>query len=42
VQIPILAVVFLGEQLDGRELLGLIVAIVGTLLVQLGRRKLSG
>lgn len=39
VQIPILAVIFLGEQLNGREVLGLVVAILGTLLVQLGRGK---
>ena len=40
VQIPILAVVFLGERLTGREVVGLAVAILGTLLVQLGRRRL--
>lgn len=39
VQIPILAVIFLGERLDGRQVLGLAVAVVGTLLVQLGRRR---
>lgn len=39
IQIPILAVLFLGEQLNGRQVWGLIVAIVGTLLVQLGRRR---
>lgn len=38
VQIPILAVVFLGERLTGRETIGLVIAIIGTLLVQLGRR----
>lgn len=38
VQIPILAVVFLGERLNGRQITGLLVAIIGTLLVQLGRR----
>jgi drug/metabolite transporter (DMT)-like permease len=38
VQIPILAVVFLGERLNGREVTGLLVAIVGALLVQLGRK----
>ena len=37
-QIPILAVIFLGERLNGREVLGLVIAILGTLLVQLGRR----
>ena len=41
VQIPILAVVFLGERLNGRELLGLIIAVIGTLLVQLGRKQLT-
>lgn len=39
VQIPILAVLFLGERLNGREAVGLVVAIIGALLVQLGRRK---
>jgi drug/metabolite transporter (DMT)-like permease len=39
VQIPILAVIFLGERLNGREVTGLVVAIVGALLVQLGRRR---
>ncbi|MAT99366.1 MAG: hypothetical protein CL608_19680 [Anaerolineaceae bacterium] len=39
VQIPILAVLFLGERLNGREAAGLVVAIIGALLVQLGRRK---
>lgn len=38
VQIPILAVVFLGERLTSRETIGLVIAIIGTLLVQLGRR----
>ena len=37
VQIPILAMLFLGERLNGREVMGLVVAIVGALLVQLGR-----
>lgn len=40
VQIPILAVIFLGERLNGRQVTGLVVAIVGALLVQLGRRKI--
>lgn len=39
VQIPILAVIFLGETITGRELIGLAVVIVGTLLVQLGRKR---
>ena len=34
VQIPILAVLFLGERLTWRELLGLIIAIIGVLFVQ--------
>lgn len=38
VQIPILAVVFLGEMISPLELVGLAVVIVGALLVQLGRR----
>ncbi|WP_420643963.1 DMT family transporter [Candidatus Leptofilum sp.] len=41
VQIPVLAVIFLGERLNGREVTGLVVAIVGTLLVQLGRKRKS-
>ncbi len=42
VQIAILAVLFLGETLNGRELLGLAAVVSGTLLVQVwgrGRRK---
>jgi drug/metabolite transporter (DMT)-like permease len=39
IQIPILAVLFLGESITWRELVGLIVAGIGILLVQLGRRK---
>jgi drug/metabolite transporter (DMT)-like permease len=42
VQIPILAVIFLGERLNGREVAGLVVAIVGALLVQLGRKRKRG
>jgi drug/metabolite transporter (DMT)-like permease len=38
VQIPLLAFVFLGERISGRGLVGLAVAVVGTLLVQFGRR----
>jgi drug/metabolite transporter (DMT)-like permease len=37
VQIPILVVLFLGERLGGRELIGLVVTIAGILLVQLAR-----
>lgn len=40
VQIPILAVLFLGERLNGRQVTGLVVAVVGAFLVQLGRRQL--
>lgn len=39
VQIAILAVLFLGETLDARELLGLAAVVVGTLLVQVWRRR---
>jgi drug/metabolite transporter (DMT)-like permease len=39
VQIPILAVVFLGETITLKELIGLAVVIVGALLVQLGRKR---
>jgi drug/metabolite transporter (DMT)-like permease len=39
IQIPILAVVFLGETISGRELVGLGVVIVGTVVVQMGRRR---
>ncbi len=35
--IPILAVIFLGESITGKEILGLLVAGMGTLLVQLRR-----
>jgi drug/metabolite transporter (DMT)-like permease len=41
VQIPILAVLFLGERLNGRQVTGLVVAIVGALLVQLGRKRVG-
>lgn len=40
VQIPILAVLFLGETLTRQEVMGLAVAIVGALLVQVGRARL--
>ena len=39
VQIAILAVLFLGETLNGRELLGLAAVVAGTLLVQVWRRR---
>ena len=39
VQIPVLAVLFLGEQLTGRQIIGLAVAIIGTLFVQFGASK---
>lgn len=39
VQIPLLAVLFLGESLTGRELIGLVVAIVGVFIVQLAGMK---
>ncbi len=37
VQIPLLAVLFLGERLLPRELIGLVVVVVGVLIVQLAR-----
>lgn len=37
VQIPILAVLFLGEKLVGRELIGVAVTIIGVLVVQFAR-----
>jgi drug/metabolite transporter (DMT)-like permease len=40
--IPILAVLFLGETVTAREVLGLVVTGVGTLLVQLRRRRRRG
>jgi drug/metabolite transporter (DMT)-like permease len=39
IQIPILAVLFLGETLTGKELAGLIIAGLGVLVVQFLRRK---
>ena len=39
VQIAILAVLFLGETLDARELLGLAAVVAGTLLVQVWRKR---
>lgn len=41
VQIPLLAVIFLGERLNGREVVGLVVAIIGALLVQVGRKRVK-
>lgn len=41
IQIPILAVLFLGERLSGRQLVGLVVSIVGILVVQLARVWIS-
>lgn len=41
VQIAILAVLFLGETLNGRELAGLALVVLGTLLVQLRRRRVA-
>lgn len=38
IQIPVLAVVFLGEQLNSRQIAGLAIAVLGTLLVQVRRR----
>lgn len=40
IQIAILALIFLGESLSARDVLGLALAAVGTLLVQLRRRPL--
>ena len=37
IQIPILAVLFLGERLNGRQVFGLVVSIIGVLVVQLAR-----
>ena len=39
IQIPILAVIFLGESLTLKELTGMIVAVIGVLFVQLFRKK---
>ncbi len=41
VQIPILAVIFLGEHLNGLEIVGLILTGAGTLIVQLPRPRLA-
>ena len=39
IQIPILAVLFLGESLNAKEITGLVLAAAGVLLVQLGRSR---
>ena len=39
VQIPILAVLFLGERLTVREVIGLVVTIIGVMVVQLARAQ---
>jgi drug/metabolite transporter (DMT)-like permease len=39
IQIPILAVIFLGERLTGVGIAGLVLAAAGTLIVQLPRRR---
>jgi len=39
--IPLLAVVFLGEQITAKELLGLVIVGIGTLMVQLTRNPFS-
>lgn len=41
VQIPILAVIFLGESLTRREFVGLVITIIGVLAVQLARTDTS-
>jgi drug/metabolite transporter (DMT)-like permease len=38
IQIPILAVIFLGERINLKEIIGLVVAGLGTVIVQLARR----
>ena len=42
VQIPVLAVLFLGESLSGQEVLGLALVVVGIFLVQVGKRWVVG
>jgi drug/metabolite transporter (DMT)-like permease len=39
IQIPILAVIFLGERMNLKEIIGLVVAGLGTLMVQITRRR---
>ncbi|MDX1600633.1 MAG: DMT family transporter [Anaerolineales bacterium] len=41
IQIPVLAVIFLGEQVTTQEAIGLVLAAVGAVVVQLGRRPES-
>jgi drug/metabolite transporter (DMT)-like permease len=41
VQVPILAVLFLGEQMSGKEIVGLVLAILGVALVQMRRARQS-
>jgi drug/metabolite transporter (DMT)-like permease len=41
VWIPIFAVIFLGETITGKEIAGLVIASVGTLIVQLKRKTTS-
>ena len=38
IQIPILAIIFLGESINQKEILGLVIAGLGVLLVQIRRR----
>ena len=40
IQIAILAWVFLGERLNGKQILGLLLAGIGALVVQLGKQRL--
>ena len=39
VQVPILAVIFLGEAITLQQGIGMLIAVIGTLLVQVSRRK---
>jgi drug/metabolite transporter (DMT)-like permease len=41
VWIPIFAVIFLGETISGKEITGLVMASIGTLIVQLKRKPSS-
>jgi drug/metabolite transporter (DMT)-like permease len=38
IQIPILSVLFLGERINLKEIIGLVLAGLGTLIVQIARR----